>query len=895
MRFLLCALVFAGCNGSQVMSGEATTLPLVKHSFAPPLVYLRLPRNFTPTLYAAILSVDPMRPTFDGVMTIAGALSERSSVIWLHGRRLKVRAALARQGAATVRLRATPRGDDLLELTASTAIDRGALQLQIEYSGEIDDVNTTGMFREVADELPYVFTQFESIYARRVFPCIDEPDSKVPWKLTLDVPKNLVAVSNAKIAADLPLGNRHRVQFEPTKPLPPYLIAFGIGPFEIVSAGATSSGIPVHIFTLKGRNKQVAYAAATATRLIDQLEVWFGSRFPYPKLDFLTVPLTSGFSAMENAGLIAIGEMSINIDPRPSWSHRVNWIRTASHELAHQWFGDLVTAAWWDDIWLNEAFAQWMENKMISQFQPGWQEELEELDTRASALAADSLVGARRIRQGIEITDDILNVFDEITYDKGSTILGVFENYIGRDRFQSGVRAYLADRAWGNATSADFVAAVSKVAGEDLGPAFATFLDQAGAPQLDMKVVCNDGVRRIEFSQQRFVPPGSNVPSETKPWIMPVCIAYDNAGQRAVACKLLGSPAGSLMLNVKACPRWATPNANGRGYFFTRYTVQQVTSLRDAAWSQLLPAERIALFDDVVNSVRFEHGASRLPLSLALSLVPKLLAMGDRFAIRHVLSFLQAIDSFVDDDQRPVFEAWHRAAFGPAARRVGFVARDTDTVDMEMTRASLILAAARSGRDPGLTKQAVELAVNWRALPQAIRGIVLNIATDSDQVTFERVRSELAFEPSRDYRASMIYALAQVRDPARYRAALASALDSRVDFRETQRIVFAPTNKATRALAEKFYRDHKTECDQRWPADEVSGALSAVTELLTFACDAKQRDAIVEYLAKNISGQSGGERVVKEQTERLDQCIASRRMLAPEIRAWLSRSRATWD
>ena len=864
--------------------------PLPPSSVADPEVpALRLPRNFTAISYTAELSIDPSRPSFDGKIAILGALTEPSSVIWLHGRHLRVRRAAAWHGTTHTAIAVRPRGDDLLELRPERTLDRGGWRLDLEYSGDIDDVSTVGMFKLTSDQQPYVFTQFEATYARRVFPCIDEPDSKVPWQLTVEVPAADLAVSNTPVVSDTPHGKLHRVEFDQTKPLPAYLVALAVGPFDVVSAGATSRGMPVQIYTPKGRDSEVTYAAATATRLIEQLESWFGTAFPYPKLDFLTVPIP-GFGGMENAGLITIEQTYINLDPHPSWQRRATWIRFASHELAHQWFGDLVTAAWWNDIWLNEGFARWMENKITAEFQPAWHGDISVLDTRASALTADSVMSARRIRQAIETPDDIPNAFDHITYDKGATILQLFSDYLGSEVFQAGVRAYLANRAWGNATSNDFVGAISKVAGKDVSPAFARFFDQAGAPELELMVVCGGGAPRVEFSQTRFVPPGSGTISETKPWILPVCIAYDNGGKRAEACTMLEQDSSALTLDTATCPRWIMANVNGSGYFYTRYTAAQLMRLRDEAWPLLLHTERLAIFDDVVNEVRFLPSGSRLPLELALSLVPKLVSIGDRFAVGRALQLPRVLDPFVIDAQRPQFEAWYRRTFGASARRVGFWPRTTDDLDAEVTRTGLLRAVARTGRDPDLISQAVQVAKSWRELPEAIRGTVLDIAVDSDPQTFEQVRTELTSERRRDHRALMIRALAQVRDSGRYAAALATALNPSVDFRETQPIVFNPTTPATQAVAEAYYRDHKAECDSRLPADDVTGAgAEAVAKLFAQACDPDRRDAMVDYLTQNVSSRPGGARVVAQYIERLDQCIASRALLEPEIRAWLNQ------
>src|SRR6185503_11945064 len=237
---------------------------------------------------------------------------------------------------------------DLLELRADFA--PGPLQIAIEYSGKLDSLNTTGAFKLTYGGANYVYTQLEALYARRVFPIIDEPDIKVPWQLTLDVPKGLTAVSNTPVVKDYDLATGHRFEFAKTKPLPSYLVAFGIGPFDIVDAGKTKGGAPVRIVAMKGRGAEAAYAAKTTARILDLLEEWFGIPYPYEKLDMLAVPIVIGFSAMENAGLVTCVEQLMLFDPKkPSWRQRRGYIAVTSHELAHQWFGDYVTMAWWDD------------------------------------------------------------------------------------------------------------------------------------------------------------------------------------------------------------------------------------------------------------------------------------------------------------------------------------------------------------------------------------------------------------------------------------------------------------------------------------------------------------------------------------------------------------------
>ncbi|MBL0216310.1 MAG: hypothetical protein IPQ07_20795 [Myxococcales bacterium] len=277
---------------------------------------LRLPKDFVPTGYAARLDIDPAKAGFDGSIAITGTVARPTSVIWLHGYHLAVRQATATMASSEISITVTPRGTDLLELRAAAPLAPGEWTLMIDYAGELDLSNTAGAFKQTVDGASYIYTQLEAIYARRVFPCVDEPDNKVPWKLTLDVPGKLVAVSNTPITSEAPLaGGKRRVEFAQTKPLPSYLVAFGVGPFEIVDAGKTKRGIPVRVLTLAKRAADGAYAARTAAKLVEITEDWFGIPYPYEKLDLLTIPLTVGFGAMENAGLITFVESLILIDP----------------------------------------------------------------------------------------------------------------------------------------------------------------------------------------------------------------------------------------------------------------------------------------------------------------------------------------------------------------------------------------------------------------------------------------------------------------------------------------------------------------------------------------------------------------------------------------------------
>jgi alanyl aminopeptidase len=911
-RLLLGLVVFVACGPKS--PAVTVPAPVVKsdsaapreapapEGLAPPQPTLRLPRNFLPTGYAARLDIDPAKPGFEGSIQITGNVSEPSRVLWLNARKLTIHKAVAqRAGQPDVALTATPKGDDFLELRAPRALDAGSWTLAIDYAGEFDLRSTAGAFKQTVGDASYVYTQFEAVYARRAFPCFDEPDNKVPWKLTLDVPKQLAAVANTPQTGETALdGGKKRVEFAVSRPLPSYLVAFGVGPFDFVDAGKSRRGTPVRIVTLANRGGDAAYAAKTSAKIIDLLEDYFGSPYPYEKMDMLTIPLTVGFGAMENAGLITYTETSVLFDAKASKERHLRWISVAAHELAHQWFGDLVTMVYWDDIWLNEGFASWMGRKIVARFEPAWRDDQSSLNTRDSALDNDSLTSARQIRQPIVRQDDIFTAFDRITYDKGASVLNMFESYLGPEVFQRGIREYLAAHAYGNATSTDLFASISKAAGKDVGPAFATFVEQAGTPEITATATCDGGKAQVALAQRRYVPPGAATPPATKPWIVPICVAYDNGGKRAETCTLLDQPTGSIALDVASCPRWMMPNVNGRGYYRNAFTAAQVTALRDAGWAQLSWTERRAVFRDV----RDAAANGRLPLQLALSIVPKLLAGNDRFTVGPATSLPLQLGRLVPSELRPKYELWLRTMFGPAALKAGLLPRDTDTLDIEVTRNDLIRAVALRGREPRLVAEAVKLAERWRDLPQAVRGLVLQIAVDARPDLFDRTLKEVITESDRSRRGEMLQALATVRDPARQKIALGLMLDSRLDNRETLGMLFGGGalrgrgggggggNEDNLAVAQAFFREHQAEIMKSLPQDGTSGSFARLSGLFTQTCDADQREAIAEYVKKTFGDMPGAKRIITQNLEAMDQCIERRKLVEPEIRAWLTGARA---
>src|SRR5581483_2311867 len=385
-------------------------------------------------------------------------------------------------------------------------IPAGDARLHVVYSGKVSRISSAGIFQMEEASRWYLYTQFEPTDARRAFPCFDEPSFKVPWQVTLEVPKDLKAFSNTpEISEAVQANGRKTVRFAQTRPLPSYLIAFAVGPFDVVDAGTVGKDhARLRIITPQGKAGHARFAAAALPELLNLLEQYFGMPYPYEKLDSIAMPISN--FAMENVGLITYSEQLLLADPSDDTLTRQREMAiVAAHEMAHQWFGDLVTTAWWNDIWLNEGFATWMETKIVDEWKPEWRVNLDAIDNRVEAMHLDTLVSARKIRQPIATESDIANAFDNITYMKGAAVLRMFENWIGPEVFRRGVHAYIQAHADKNATTPEFLAAISAAAGKDIAPAFNTFLDQPGVPEVNATLRCDNNRPVLHVSQRRYL------------------------------------------------------------------------------------------------------------------------------------------------------------------------------------------------------------------------------------------------------------------------------------------------------------------------------------------------------------------------------------------------------
>src|SRR5438067_2885231 len=438
---------------------------------APQPPAFRLGDAATPIEYTVSLAIDPREPRFSGEVRIALRVNRAAPVLWLNATNLTIDSAEFQQGRRKMPMNVIAGGEDFVGFEArGTEFTPGIALATIRYHGTLEPVSTRGLFRQQDRGDWYVVSQFEAISARRAFPCFDEPGWKTPWRLTIDAPAADVVVSNTpetRAGAAPGRAGWTRHEFAQTKPLPSYLVALAIGPFEVVDGGtAGAKRTKLRYFAPKGRGAEARYAKEATPRLLELLEQYFDMPYPFDKLDSVSIPQTVGFGAMENVGMITYGSRVL-LAPRreETLAFQRRYVGYAAHELAHMWFGNLVTLAWWDDIWLNEAFASWIGNKTATAFRPEWDNGASLGWARRNALELDRLASARRVRNPVVEKNELFGAFDAITYNKGAAVLSMFEARFTPERFRDGVRRFLKRHASGTATSADFFRALGEASG----------------------------------------------------------------------------------------------------------------------------------------------------------------------------------------------------------------------------------------------------------------------------------------------------------------------------------------------------------------------------------------------------------------------------------------------
>lgn len=861
----------------------------------PPKLRLAEVQHIAPVHYRVDLTLDPEKNTFTGSLDIRVDVKEPLTTIWLNASKIVVRDASITGGEKSLAAKTLPGGDDFLGLQFPSEVPTGSAELHISYTGSVRQGDSSGIFQAKDGGNHYILTQFESTDARDAFPCFDEPSYKVPWQLTLHVPAQDKAVSNTPVLSETSEGGVRTYVFKETKPLPSYLVAFAVGPFEFVDAGtAGRNHFPVRIVTPKGRANEARYAAEVTATILTRLEDYFGTPFPYEKSDQVAVPVTI-FGAMENAGMVTYAQTMLLAKPETDTISRQRlYASVAAHELSHQWFGDLVTTEWWNDLWLNEAFATWMEQKLVAEWKPEWKTRVEDVDSKLFAQSEDSLITARKIRQSIESKGDIANAFDGITYDKGAAVIGMFESWMGPEAFRKGVQSYLKQYAFRTATAGDFLDSLSSAAHKDVTKSFSTFLNQAGVPVVSVALDCKPKPPVVHLEQTRFLPLGSKG-SAGQTWDIPVCVRYGTGTGSQGACTLMTEPKMDWALqDAKSCPAWLYANDHAKGYYRMDYQGGLLSALTSGDVAARLGApERVELIGNAQSMTK----AGKLPAADALHLAETFHADPERDVVDRALTVaLSPFEDMVPDRLMPNYRRFLLKSFQARAHELGWIPGSGEPDDVRLLRPTLVSVIATAGGDQDLARQARDLTDKWfqshsAVHPEVVGAVFRTAAYYGDTALFRRFLAEFKTNQDRQEKARVLGAMVSFRDPAAIDAGFQAVLSGDVALADGFPLLLAggSASPGTRKLPFQFVKAHFDQIMSSHPSIFGNDLGSFLPRVGQSFCDAQSRSELQAFFTPLVDKYAGAPRTLAQVLEGIDLCVANKVAQEPGVAAFLGK------
>ena len=828
----------------------------------------RLPLDVTPVRYSAHLAPDLKAGTFEGRMELEVTLEKPRREIFLHAVDLSLTRVRARPS-----LRATVTSDaasETVTLQFAEELPKGTHVLDVAWTGKFSP-GLRGLYRAG----PLAVTQFEAADARRVFPCFDEPAFKARWSLQLvGLPEGAVALSNGKPTKDQkePDGGR-TVQFEETPPLSSYLIAICVGELKGCPP-ETVRGYPIQTWAVPQKLALTAFGQEVACATLPLLEDYFGQPYAYGKVDQVGVPDFEA-GAMENAGCITYREVALLLDPKTApLNIQKRVAEVITHELSHQWFGNLVTMVWWDDLWLNEAFATWMAYKIVDQWRPKWRVWMDFEVGKGAALHLDAMKSSHPIRAEIKNAEEAGESFDAITYEKGGAILRMIEGYLGEEKFRDGIRLYMKKHREKNATADDLWGALAEASGQPILELANGWIRQTGYPLLTV----GEQQGKIKLSQKRFFSDPGAAP-ETTQWLLPVVLRVGGREQRVLLSKQeeIVEPADKF--------DWLLGNVGARGFYRTAYEPELLRRLISAL-PRLAPEERMALVSDQWALVR--SGATAI--DGFLHLLAGLHAEEDHVVLDEVVGRLGYLEHrAVAEQDRSAFQGWVRAQFAGAGADLDWEVRDGEDDERRLRRAAVQRAMALVARDPETIAAALlrfdRLLAKRPVDPNLLDIVVAVAARTADEKRFETLQSMASTELDPAAKRRYLHSLAAVENPLLLERAVELALDPFVQMQDFASYLGALlANRATRELAWKLIQTRWAEVRKKGDSPMI---LRRLVEALGSLPERAHLAAVEKFLAS--PDLLPARQAVAQTLERLRMDVALREKLLPEVAAFLRK------
>jgi puromycin-sensitive aminopeptidase len=838
----------------------------------------RLPQHVRPSAYVATLSVDLEARRFEGSERIELLVSAQADEIVLHAAELDVKRALVHSGARTLEAAsiAPAAASETVTLRFPEPVGPGEAALELAWSGKIAP-GLRGLYDAGGG---IAATQFEAADARRVFPCFDEPGFKAPWALAVDAPTGTVVLSNGSPVAEEDHGARRRVVFSETPPLPTYLVALVVGRVEAhPSIGVR--GVPVRTWAAPEKLALTGFGQDVAVEVLPRLEDYFGVPYAFGKLDQVGLPEFEA-GAMENAGLVTYREVALLLDPATaSLAQKKRVAEVITHELAHQWFGNWVTMRWWDDLWLNEAFATWMAFKIVDAWNPAWRVWVEFDQGKAAAMHLDALRSTHPIRAEIHSVAEAGEAFDLITYEKGGAVLRMIEGYLGEERFRDGIRLYMRRHGTGNAVADDLWGALAEASREPVVELANAWIRQGGFPLVRVR---RSG-RTLRLEQRRFFSaPDAAAADDATLWPVPLVLRVGDG--RAEQRVLLRERTAEVALEGEGDPAFVVVNAGATGFYRVAYDADGLAAIA-ARVPSLPPAERIQLLSDQWALVR----ASEAEISAFLDLVTRYGGEQDYAVLDELVGRLAVIEHrLLADGDRLRFAALVVTLFGPLLAEAGWDAAPGELDAVRLRRAAAVRALGVVARSAGVVHDAVARLDRWIAgdraavEPNLHDAVVAMSARTGDAARFEAFSGLFAKETDPAFRRRWLLALAAFEDAPLAERGIGLLFSDFVPLQDVASYVAALL--ANRTAREPFW----ARLRQDWDAlhARVKGApmlLRRVVEALGALVERRHLEEAEAFLAAHPLVEAA--QATAQTLERLRQDVELRERTREAIGQWL--------
>src|SRR5438309_2800094 len=648
----------------------------------------RLPTDVRPRDYEIRLEPDLEAGRFRGEVDIAVGVERKRQEVVLHAAELKVERATGHADGVETTARVRADADaQTVTLRFPRPLPAGDARLRLRFSGRLNQ-HLRGLYAASADGRRYAFSQCEAADARRIFPCFDEPAFKARFRLAVTVPDGLRAVSNSPIEAEHDGPDGHVIRFAPTPLLSTYLFALAVGPLE-ASAERRLGDVPIRIWHVPGKGRLTELGLEAAAEALRRLEDYFDIPYPYGKLDLVAVPDFEA-GAMENAGAVFFRETLLLLDPATvSLNEHKRAAEVIAHELAHMWYGDLVTMAWWDDLWLNEAFATWMAYRVVDDWRPEWRLWHAFEHDRAGALALDALANTHPIYAEVRSVAEATQNFDAITYEKGAAVVRMIEHFLGPEQFRGGVRLYMRRHREGNAVAADLWRALEEASGREVGRLAQAWIEKAGFPLVTFGPAKGDGDGTLRVRQERFfADPKIPAARRRQRWPLPLVVRWRATDGATGLDRLLVDRATDDVTLGEKRRRWYFGNAQAGGFYRVLHDpADRGALLEDLA--ALTAVERLALANDQWALVR----SGKTSIETFLEVADALGDETDYDVLDGLAGPLAVVDEQIVEPgsvEQARFRGWIARRFGPALARLGWMPVPDEDDATRLRRAALL-------------------------------------------------------------------------------------------------------------------------------------------------------------------------------------------------------------